>query len=317
MDEIEDLVRSTLVRRSDEVTPDADLADRVRRRSRRARRRTQSVVAAAMAAAAVLLAAPALAGFLRPSADPEPAAESAAEPAPVTEAFPFVPRVAPNGYGAPVAEIEAGHPVLRQVSADGRWLAVSVTPSPPAGPDEPAKSYLECEVRGHAGTLAIGATTVLTWKESDGRWVRVEADSRVEVTVVTAYAEGLDATGSVPVLVPFKFDATPPGLVLDTVTPAVMTFRPPDVPASADFVDKLVVSLSPVDQMPKAGQPATAGRRPARIIISGTATTVYADLGDGRMLEIQAAARTGLDPLWLTTFAAGVYPTADATVSKG
>ncbi|MCW6010768.1 hypothetical protein K1W54_40395 [Micromonospora sp. CPCC 205371] len=313
MDEIEDLLRSTLVRRSDEVTPGADLADRVRRRSRRARRRTQSVVAAAVAAAAPLLAPPAPAGFLRPSADAEPAAE----PSPAIQPFPFLPRLAPVGFGAPVAEIEAGHPVLRQTSADGRWLAVSVTPKPPAGPGEPAKTWRQHEVRGRSGTLTVGTTTALTWQEQQGRWVRVEADARVEVSLLTAYAEGLDGAGSVPVRVPFDLDVTPKGLVLDTVTRAVMVYRPPDVPATADFVDKLVVSLSPVKQFPSTGRPATVGQRSMRISVSDLATMVYVDLGDGRMLEIQAPARTGLDEEWLIAFAAGVYPTADATVSKG
>lgn len=313
MDEIEDLVRSTLVRRSDEITPYADLADRVRQRSRRARRRTQSVVAAAVAATAVLLAAPAVAGLFRPSAGAEPAAE----PAPAVEPFPFLPRLALAGFDAPVAEIEAGHPVLRQSGADKRWLSVSVTPDPPPGPDEPAKTYWQHDVRGREGTLTLGTTRTLTWQERDGRWIRVEADARVEISVLTAYAEGLDATGSVPVRVPFDLDVAPDGLVLDTVTAAVMVFRPPDVPASADFRDKLVVSLSPVEQMPTTGRAVTAGQRPARISRGEEATAVHADLGDGRILEIQAAARTGLDEAWLTAFAAGVHPTADAKVSAG
>ncbi|MEH1124247.1 hypothetical protein [Micromonospora sp. CPCC 206061] len=313
MDEIEDLVRSTLVRRSGEVTPHADLAERVRHRSRRARRRTQSVVAAAVAAAAVLLAAPALAGLLRPSAGTEPAAK----PALAVEPFPLLPRLALGGYGPPVAEIEKGRPVLRQSSADGRWVAVSVTSTPPSDPDEPPTSSRQHEVRGRAGTLTFGTTRTLTWQEGDGRWVRIQADSRVEVGILTAYAEGLDAAGSVPVRVPFHFDVVPDGLVLDNVTTAVMTFRPPDVPASTAFSDKLVVSLSPVEQMPTTGESATVGGRSVRITRGDLAITVHADLGDGRMVDIQAAARTGLDEAWLTAFAAGVHPTADAAVSAG
>jgi hypothetical protein len=313
MDEIEDLVRSTLVRRSDEITPYADLADRVRRRSRRARRRTQSVVAAAVAAAAVLLAAPALAGLFRPSVGAEPAAE----PAPAVEPFPFLPRLALAGYGAPVAEIEAGHPVLRQTGADGRWLSVSVTSTRPPDTDGPPASAKRYEVRGRPGTLTLGTDRTLTWQEKDGRWVRIQADSRVEDGLLIAYADGFDASGSVPVRVPFDLDLAPDGLVLDTVTAAVMVFRPPDVPASADFRDKLVVSLSPAEQMPTTGRAVTAGQRPARISWGEEATAVHADLGDGRILEIQAAARTGLDEAWLTAFAAGVHPTADAKVSAG
>jgi hypothetical protein len=309
MHDIEDLVRSTLARRSGEVTPDADLAERVRRRSRRARRRTRSVVATAVAAAALLLAAPAVAGLLRPPAPTAPAAE----PPPVIEPFPFRPRLALAGYTAPVAEIEKGHPVLRQSSPDGSWLTVSVTPTEPSGTDAPTTRKV---VRGRAGDLTFGATRALTWQE-DGRWVRIEADPRVEVGLLIAYANGLDAAGSVPVRAPFVFDAAPAGLILDSVNAAVMTFRPPDVPAGGGFQDRLVVSLSPAEQMPAAGRPVTAGGRPARVVLDALATTVYVDLGDGRMLEVQAAARTGLDGIWLTAFAAGVHPTADAKVSAG
>lgn len=312
MHEIEDLVRSTLERRSGEVTPHADLAERVRRRSRRARRRTQSVVAAAVAAAAVLIAAPTLAGLVRPPATgPAPAAEP---PAPVIAPFPFRPGLALGGFGAPVAEIADGQPVLRLTSADDRWVSVSVTLTRPE--DTAASSRRQVAVRGRAGTLTTGDTTALTWQE-DGRWVRVEADSRVEAGLLIAYADGLEPGGSVPVRVPFRFDVPPDGLILDTVTAAVMTFRPPGVPAGDDFRDKLVVSLSSVEQMPWAARPVTAGVRPARVLVSDEATTVYADLGDGRMLEIQSAARTGLSEQWLAAFAAGVHPTSDAVVSSG
>jgi hypothetical protein len=266
-----------------------------------------------VAAAAVLLAAPTLAALGRPEAG-----LPAAAPEDRTlwiEPFPFQPRFTLTGYGEPVAEISAGQPSLRYTGPEDRWLTVSITRTAPA--PAPGKMIKPFEVRGHAATLAAGPDRALTWQEPDGRWLRVEADAGLAITALTRYAAGLDATGSVPVRPPFVFDSIPAGLSLDTVTPAVMSFRPPEISPSDSFLGKLVVSLSPQAQAPVTAPQVDIGSLKGHVTKQPDATTVHVYLGDGRVLEIQSAAEVGLTDQALLTFAAGTHPTPDARTAAG
>ncbi|SDY10384.1 hypothetical protein SAMN05444365_101680 [Micromonospora pattaloongensis] len=327
MDDTEDLLRATLHDRSAQIVA-APLLDPVRRRADRQRRRGH-VVATGLAAAAVLLGGPALLTVVTPDAVPDIAAVPADPPDPRTPVrlgpaasplptFPFAPRVRPDGYGRPVAQIAAGEVILRYSGAAGRWLTVTAgTVEPPVLDPGPVASV---RVHGRQAALraASGASPAssVRWRESSGLWVEVRADAGLKTKELIRYAEGL-RPGAVAVAVPCSFARVPLDMPLDVVTPTAMSFRPAALPPSDDFVGKLTVLLSaPGEQPPADARPVTVGGRPGWITTGPDATSLAVDLDD-RVLVVQVGAGLRLSDGELVSFAAGISLTRHAEVGVG
>ncbi|BCB73831.1 hypothetical protein GCM10022251_13440 [Phytohabitans flavus] len=313
MDDIEHLVRVTLTDRAAEVGASADLLRAARGRAHRGRRRVQAA-GVAVAAAAVLLAVPAVRSWTpEPGSTVEVAAPRTPEPVPP---FPFTPGVSLPGYGEPIAELSAGQPTLRYNGGADHWLTVAVFDGRPATPrwDAQPKSYAVA-VRDRKASLELGSTGfVLTWQETGGRWLRVEADRQVTREALIGYAAGL-TPGAVPVRWPFTFDAVPPGTVPDVVSRASVSFRPESAPPSHGFSGKLTVMLSDTAEVMPSGRPVAVGARTGFLAIRSEASILTVDLADGRTLVVQS--EIGLGEAELVAFAAGTRPTPDAVVGQG
>jgi hypothetical protein len=106
-------------------------------------------------------------------------------------------------------------------------------------------------------------------------------------------------------------------LRVDNITASTVTFCPPAVAASPDFVDKLVVSLDAEPSGPRDGQPVTVGGRAGWLHTVEDVTILRVDEGHGFSLTVQVPRRLRISESDLLRFAAGVHVTAAASPARG
>ncbi|GIH14847.1 hypothetical protein [Rugosimonospora africana] len=157
---------------------------------------------------------------------------------------------------------------------------------------------------------------VLTWTERGGPWVGVSAPETISTVDLTDFASALSPQ---PVTQPgpFDFDLVPADFAVDNISPSTVTFRPPGVAASSDFVDKLVVSMDAEPARMQGDRPVKVGARAGWLHVVDNVVMLRIDEGDGRSLTVQAPERLRIDQPDLLRFAAGVHITAAAVPARG
>jgi hypothetical protein len=190
------------------------------------------------------------------------------------------------------------------------------------GPFTPALRVRSTTVHGSAGVIGERPSTdgapdyVLTWTEPGGPWVGISAPKTVSTVDLTEFASRLTRQ---PITQPgpFDFDLVPAGLRVDNITASTVTFCPPAVAASPDFVDKLVVSLDAEPSGPQDGQLVKVGGRAGWLHTVEDVTILRVDEGNGFSLTVQVPRRLRIDEPDLLRFAAGVHVTAAASPARG
>ncbi|MEU8664731.1 hypothetical protein, partial [Actinoplanes philippinensis] len=139
---------------------------------------------------------------------------------------------ATDGMSAPVASMEGGS--LRaffEATEDREHADVTITVSDrePSFTGDAAETPRQ--VRGHAGTLRTVDVTpakqlTLYWKESPGRWLRLDTDDTYTPDQVVELAGSIRAA-AIAVPPPFDLDLSPKGLATETVSASRMVFRAP------------------------------------------------------------------------------------------
>ena len=342
VDDVEQLLREALVDRAERAPDQTPLLPRFRvlHRRRRRQRYAAGVSGAAVLAAAVVMT-PQLFGDggplspARNTGNVQPAApvETSPTPAPTlvnrtglglhpgpmkVAEMPFVPGRVLFGVRKPQVLLLAGQPTLLYQVAD---INVTVTASD-SEPKEPQKNGKHITSNGRRYTYTSGEPGQdeaneqwrLRWRDASGPWVTITGDSPLNnLDEVITYADAL-ASGSTPVEVPFTFDYVPGELVLDDVFSSSVVFRPADVTASEDFVDKLVVSLDSDTADADAGR---ASSGVPEITRNEDGAQVKLSLGDGTAVTLQVADKIIATDQELRQFVEGIGVTDIATVGQG
>jgi hypothetical protein len=323
MSDVEHRVRDLLQRHATDAPAGATLLAAVRTESRRRARRTRVLLAAVVT---VLAGAGATLPLRLAAAPATVAAPSAlSEPAgPATVTFPLSRPGEPGAAPAAPPEIRlaAGLPTLSQPlpGADGVTVTVTVHPARPPLLAA-ATGTTPVTVRGHQGVAVEWSDAgepelSLVWQDSAEQWFELRASPRVPADRLAGFAKTLQP---VPVTTPapFTFALVPDGYTVDNISPAAVTFCPPDGAFDQSFVGKITVMLgvtgeqSPGRRVDVAGRPGTL-TGPADGWIS-----LEVDLGDGRLLVVQSAVRVPLPEPDLIRFAAGITVNPAATVGQG
>jgi hypothetical protein len=190
------------------------------------------------------------------------------------------------------------------------------------GPFTPAVRVRSTTVHGSAGVIGERPSTygppdyVLTWTEPGGPWVGICAPETVSTVDLAEFASRLTRQ---PITQPgpFDFDLVPAGFIVDNITASTVTFRPPAVAASPDFVDKLVVSLDAERPGAQDGRPVKVAGRAGWLHTVEDVAMLRVDEGDGFSLTVQVPRRLRIDEPDLLRFAAGVHVTAAASPARG
>jgi hypothetical protein len=244
--------------------------------------------------------------------------------------YPTVPRDTSRAPGI-MAQSQATQSQAGQSQTDGAAtdqlaadpVTVVAAGSPwTGGPFTPAIKVRSTTVHGSAGIIGERPSTdgapdyVLSWTEPGGPWVGISVPETVSTVDLTEFASRLTRQ---PITQPgpFDFDLVPAGLCVDNITASTVTFRPPAVAASPDFVDKLVVSLDAEPSGPQDGQPVKVGGRAGRLHTVEDVTILRVDEGHGFSLTVQVPRRLRIDEPDLLRFAAGVHVTTAASPARG
>jgi hypothetical protein len=127
----------------------------------------------------------------------------------------------------------------------------------------------------------------------------VDTDDTFTDVDLVRFADAL-SDARLPVVVPFRFDLAPDGMVLDTATPSRMALRP------ADGTD--TVSCTVLNRKPGRGGPTR----------TAAGATLSVPLDDPALtLLVQVPARYAIGDADLARFAAGIHLTADARPADG
>jgi hypothetical protein len=308
--DVEHRVRDLLQRHAAEA-PTGGLLAAVRAESRRRTRRARALVAAAalvvgaVVGAVVLGTAP-----LRPTTGPVTVAAPATlvpPSAPATVTFPLTPGSAPADV-----RLDAGQPTLGLSGpVPAVVTALPLRPVPPAG----AKPV---QVRGVWGYTTQPAETevAVVWQEGTGQWFELRAHRDLPVEHLVALAKTLLRT-PVTAPAPFTFALVPAGYPIDNISPSAVTFCPPDVAPDGSFVGKLTVMLGAAAER-SPGRPVDVAGHPGTLTEpDGGYRGLQVDLGDGRLLVIQAAEPVQLPEADLIRFAAGITVNPAATIGQG
>jgi hypothetical protein len=323
MSDVEHRVRDLLERHATDAPAGATLLTAVRAESRRRTRRTRVLLAAVVTVLAGLGAALPLRLATAPLSVAAPS--TLTEPsAPATVTFPLS---LPADMAPPVdpseVRLAAGLPTLSQQLPGPTAATALLTVSPTRPPVLAAATGTEpVAIRGRTGLavewLAAGGPSELSlvWQEGPEQWFELRAFPRVPVGQLAGFAKSL-----VPVPVtapaPFTFAVVPTGYTIDNISPAAVTFCPPDVTFDQSFEGKITVMLGVAGERSAGRQVDVAGH-------SGTLTepvdgylTLQVDLGDGRLLVVQSGVRVPLPEADLIRFAAGITVTPSATPGQG
>ncbi|GAA2635146.1 hypothetical protein GCM10010399_79870 [Dactylosporangium fulvum] len=327
--DVEERLRDVLQRHADDAPAGLAMLAAVETESTRRRRRR--LVVASTAAAILVAAVP----FTR-ARDATPSAVSAPpqtqqtlvdSTVPATVTFPFTPPTS-DGYSDPTVWRAAGLPTLRQQldGGDGAMATLTVSPTRPQLPPGTTATSGPATVRGHAGTLIdwtwddvnAGPQRSLVWQEDASTWVELRTEPRaVAPDRLLAYAEALRAD-PLAAPAPFTFTLMPAGYTVDNITPGVVTFCPPGVPAGHAFTDKIAVMLDAVEAgSPPSGTAVRVGSRSGSLVKTAEATTLQVRLDNGRSLVIQSGGAATLSDADLFRFAAGITPTSAAEPGRG
>ncbi|GAA1522475.1 hypothetical protein GCM10009827_043310 [Dactylosporangium maewongense] len=308
--DVEQRVRDLMHRHAAEAPAGAALLTVVRAESRRRARRTRVVVGAVVA----VLATVGVTVPLRLAAAPVAVAAPsvlASPSGPLTVTFPLSPP--PSGTD-PEVRLAAGLPTLSQpLPDDAATATLTVSPTRPlATGTEPIM------VRGVVGYTAESddTGTSLIWQEAPGQWFELRASPAVPVDRLAGFAKGL-LPQPVSVPAPFTFALVPDGYTVDNISPAAVTFCPPDVTADETFVGKLTVMLGVTGEL-STGRAVDVAGRPGILTdpVDGF-FSLQVDLGDGRLLVIQSATPVPLPEPDLIRFAAGITVNPNATPGQG
>jgi len=324
MSEVEHRVRDLLQRHATDAPAGATLLTAVRTESRRRTRRTRVLLAAVV----TVLAGAGATLPLRLATAPMTVAAPSTLSEPVGPATVTFPLSVPTDTGAapspgPVeVRLDAGLPTLSQPlpGADGVTATVTASPARPAV-FAAATRATPVTVRGHPGHAVEWADAgepelSLVWQESAEQWFELRAFPRVPVDRLAGFAKSL-----VPVPVtapaPFTFALVPDGYTIDNVSPAAVTFCPPDAAFDQSFVGKITVMLGVTGEQ-SAGRRVDVAGHPGTLSdpVDGV-LALQVDLGDGRLLVVQSAVRVALPEPDLIRFAAGITVNPTAIPGQG
>ncbi len=320
MSDVEHRVRDLLQRHAAEAPAGVTLLTAVRAESRRRTRRTRVLLAAVVTVLAGAGAALPLRLATAPATVAAPA--TLTEPAgPATVTFPLSPL--PDLQSAAGAEVRlaAGLPTLSH-PLPGTDITATLTLSPtrPAV-FAAATGTTPVPVRGHQGQAVEwtqdGEPEVsLVWQESAEQWFELRAFPRVPADRLAGYAKSLVPT-PVTAPAPFSFALVPAGYTIDNISPAAVTFCPPDVAPDQSFVGKITVMLGVTGEQ-SPGRRVDVGGHPGTLTDPADGFfALQVDLGDGRLLVVQSAAPVPLPEADLIRFAAGITVTPAATPGQG
>jgi hypothetical protein len=323
IDDIEARLRDALREHAAEAPPGATMLSAVAEESRRRGRRSRLVTLSA--GAATLLTIGAVMPFVARgpemvAAPPVPSVSVvASSPAgrlvparvPGSLVFPFA---LPAKYGEPRIMLDGGRLTASQELPGGGSAELTVFDTEPAAPS--AKG-LATKVGGQPATL-FEAEQVLIWQPAPGAWLTLSVEPAADLV---PYAEQVGRGGH-KAQAPFTFKLMPEGWTVDNITPAAVTFCPPGVTPSADFVDKIAVML---EEAPGT-EPRSSDVRADEVQVGGVRGWLV-DTGEGQQLQVPVegdrsllvqvggAARLPVDDL--LAFAAGIAVTPAAQVSRG
>ncbi|MEU7908320.1 hypothetical protein [Actinoplanes sp. NPDC049118] len=336
MSDVERLLRDAMHERAEQTLAGTGLLADVHRRSAR-RDRRRRFKAAGVGLATLLVAVGVVTGVVRPGGDDGsrravPATASLdpgglrllAPSADGTPVFPYRPGVTPaGGFAAPVVSIEAGRIVAFYEAKDpvrGVDVTISVGGERPVF-DAPAGPVSEKAQRLHGGrpatlrtvSVSPAAQLSLYWQESPARWVRIDTDDTFTAAELVNFANRLEPA-SVPVTAPFRLDVAPVGMLLDTVTASMMSWRP----ATGAATNADLVSCVLTRPRTHAGPTTTVGRYRGTLRRTATETTLTVALDDrDQSLVVRVPARYPISDADLVRFAAGVDVTDHAEPAGG
>jgi hypothetical protein len=190
------------------------------------------------------------------------------------------------------------------------------------GPFTPSITDRTTTVHGSPGVIGERPSTdgppdhVLSWNDPAGFWVGISAPETVSTVGLAQFASEL-AAQPITRPGPFDFDTVPAGFVVDNVNSSTVTFRPPGIAPSPDFVGKLVVSVDVEPSGTQDGRPVMVGDRSGWLHTAGDVAMLRVDEGKGRSLTVQAPVRLRIPEPDLLRFATGVHITAAATPARG
>ncbi|MFF5226123.1 hypothetical protein [Dactylosporangium sp. NPDC000521] len=308
--DVEQRVRDLMHRHAAAAPAGAALLTVVRAESRRRARRARAVVAAVVA----VLATAGVTVPLRLAATPVTVAAPSAltsPSGPLTVTFPLSPP--PSGDASDV-RLAAGLPTLSH-PLPGYAATATLTVSPTRPLMTATAPIMVRDVLGYTVESADTGTS-LVWQEAPAQWFELHAFPAVPVDRLAGFAKGLLAQ-PVSLPAPFTFALVPDGYAVDNISPAAVTFCPPDVTADESFAGKLTVMLGVTGEL-STGRAVDVAGRPGILTdpVDGF-FSLQVDLGDGRLLVIQSATPVPLPEADLIRFAAGITVNPNATPGQG
>jgi hypothetical protein len=240
---------------------------------------------------------------------------------PIDVTFPFTPAARDLTGDTPFSlTLVAGRPTLRYPeTAATTSLTVTIGGQTwAAGETGQLADGLQVTVRGRTGTIGDRqdqALRVLSWPEEPDRWVELSAPLPTATEAMVKYAQALtDQPVTQPG--PFVFDLVPAGFAVDNIDPSAVTFSPPGVAASADYLGKLAVLFQDGQATAEDGAAVTVAGRTARIRTQDGMTVLRVDEGVNSVV-VQVPTAVGIAQPDLLRFAAGIHPTAGAVSGRG
>lgn len=331
MNDVEERLRDSLTRHAGTAPLGDRMLAKVRRELGRRRRKRRTTLAAATVATLVLAVA-GTAAIARPfAASSPPGSLSSGGESPGTRfvpgsavdvMFPFTP-TAPSfgGDSPPELTLVAGRPTLRYPAGTGtNPVTVAIGDAGWAASEaQDLTNVQEVQVRQDVGTTGDRTATaerVLTWPEEPDQWVEITAPLSTPVATLTNYADAL-APQPMTQPGPLVFDLVPSGFTVDNIDPSTVTFCPPGIAPSADFLRKLVVYLQDGQATVQDGLLVTVGDRTGRIHAGDGVTVVQLNDNTGHSVVVQVPTALGIAQPDLLRFTAGIHPTAAAAFAKG